>query len=102
MYRLLFQGSHAHQPPVHVREPVLTIGRADSCHVQLLANGVSDRHAAIEQRADGFYLCDLASATGVRVNESPIQQHRLRSGETIEIGAVRLCFEVLHDLPDVP
>jgi hypothetical protein len=58
--------------------------------------GVSDRHAAIERREDGYYLCDLDSANGVRVNQQLVKQQRLNSGDELDIGAARLRFEILH------
>lgn len=98
MYRLVYQGRLADHPPRIVREPVLRIGRAATCELPLPEAGVSDQHAAIERRPDGYYLCDLDSATGVRVNDQPVRQHRLSSGDEFEIGPVRLRFEVLHGI----
>lgn len=98
MYRLLFQGSRAKEAPVIVREPLVVIGRDSACQLRLLEKGVSDRHAAIERREDGYYLCDLNSATGVRVNDQPAALQRLTSGDLIELGSVRLQFEILHDI----
>ncbi len=75
---------------------MLWIGRDADCHVRLTEDGVSDRHAAIERREDGYYLCDLDSATGVRVGEQRVKQHRLASGDDVEVGAAKFRFEILH------
>ncbi len=98
MYRLLFQGRLATRPALAVREPQLWLGRDESCQVQLPENGVSPRHAVIERRADGYYITDLHSEVGLRVNGQPVTQHRLRAGDQIEIGSVTLRFEVAHDV----
>jgi len=97
MYRLLFQGRTSPQEPLTVREPRLWLGRDSTCQLVLTEPGVCDRHAAIERREDGYYLTDLESATGVRVNGAPITQHRLQTGDEIELGTARLNFEILHD-----
>ncbi len=96
MYRLVFQGRLAGREPRLVREPVLWIGRDEACPLRLTEDGVSARHAAIERREDGYYLRDLDSANGVRVNHQLIMQQRLRSGDELEIGAASLRFEILH------
>ncbi len=96
MYRLLFQGSLSGREPLVARDPFLVIGRDAACGLSLAENGVSDRHASIERREDGYYLADLDSATGVRVNDQPVTQHRLQSGDRIEIGSVSLQFELQH------
>jgi predicted component of type VI protein secretion system len=67
--------------------------------VRLTGAGVSDRHAQIEQRADGYYLRDLGSATGVRINGQRVAEQRLAGGDEIELGGVKLTFEITHELP---
>jgi pSer/pThr/pTyr-binding forkhead associated (FHA) protein len=93
MYRLHFQNT---QTSFTGRDSVTVIGRDAGCTLRLNAAGLSDRHAAIERRADGFYLRDLGSATGSRINGQPVTEQRLTSGDEIELGAVRAQFEVLH------
>ena len=65
----------------------------------LAENGVSDRHAAIERREDGYYVRDLGSANGVRVNGQLVASQRLTSGDELEVGSVRLRFEIVHEPP---
>jgi hypothetical protein len=99
MYRLLFQGRDSGRAPFIARAPQIAIGRDGSCALRLAEDGVSDRHAAIERRADGYYLRDLGSANGVRVNSQLAAEHRLATGDEIEIGSVRLRFEIVHEPP---
>lgn len=97
MYRLLFQGRLATRPALAIREPRLWLGRDETCQIQLPENGVSSRHAVIERREDGYYITDLNSEVGLRVNGQPVTQHRLQAGDQIEIGSVTLRFEIAHD-----
>lgn len=99
MYRLLFQNESPARAPFATDESLLFIGRDTSCQLRLLESGVSDRHAAIERRDDGYYVRDLDSANGVRVNGQPVRGQRLNTGDELELGAVRLRFEVVHDPP---
>lgn len=97
MYRLLFQDRRAPRPPFVAREATVVIGRDPACQLRLTDNGVSDRHASIERRADGYYLRDLGSAVGVRVNGAAVAEQCLASGDELEIGAVRIRFEFMHE-----
>jgi len=96
MYRLLFLNRVMPKEPVVVDLPSLVIGRCAECHVQLAEPGVSDRHAAIERRADGYYVRGLDGSSRIRVNGVAIAQHRLASGDDLEIGPVHLRFEIVH------
>ncbi|HEY6329481.1 MAG TPA: FHA domain-containing protein [Blastocatellia bacterium] len=65
----------------------ITIGRAFDNVVVLNDDGVSRYHAMIEPRADGFWLTDLGSRNGTRVNDELIATARkLRDGDTIAIS----------------
>jgi pSer/pThr/pTyr-binding forkhead associated (FHA) protein len=99
MYRLLFQGRDSGRAPFIAREPQIVIGRETGCALRLAEDGVSDRHAAIERRSEGYYLSDLGSANGVRVNNHLAAERRLATGDEIEIGSVRLRFEIVHEPP---
>jgi hypothetical protein len=99
MYRLLFQSGVGSKEPLVVHAPLLTIGRDASCQLPLLVNGVADHHARIERRDDGYYLRDLNSPNGVSINGRLITERRLASGDELEVGSVRMRFEILHDLP---
>src|SRR5258708_3368016 len=99
MYRLTFQSRDATRAPVTGDTAALVIGRDAGCNLQLTEAGVRDRHATIERRANGYYLRDLVGNRTVRVNDKATGDQRLRSGDEIEIGAVRFAFQVLQDAP---
>jgi len=99
MYRLVFQSRDATRAPITGDAGILVIGRETGCGLQLTEAGVRDRHAAIERRADGYYLRDLIGSRTVRVNDKAASDQRLSSGDEIEIGAVRAVFQVLQDTP---
>ena len=83
-------------------EPVFTvdrnpwrIGRSKSNDLILRDISVSRRHAEILLLEDGsLELVDLESLNGVFVNDDRISRIRLREGDRIDIGDVRMVFSL--------
>ncbi|RME72705.1 MAG: FHA domain-containing protein, partial [Chloroflexi bacterium] len=74
--------------------PRLLIGSALDNDLVLDAPGVDPNHASLELRHDHWVLQDLGGPAGTRVNHRPIAgPYRLRHGDLVEIGPVRLQFE---------
>ena len=99
MYRLLFQSRTAVRAPVTNDAACLLIGRSAACGLQLTEAGVCDQHAAIDRRSTGYFIRDLTNSNGVHVNGTAITDQRLTTGDEVELGAVRLIFEVVHEPP---
>lgn len=71
-----------------------TIGRATDCSVRLPDAGVWDQHFQVEVRpAAGVYLRLLPGAFGT-VNGQPFDVARLRDGDLIEAGVVKIRFSL--------
>jgi len=49
-------------------------------------------HAQIRRRGAETLLFDAGSSRGTRVNGAPVREHRLRSGDVIDIGKTRLIY----------
>jgi len=76
---------------------VLVLGRAPSCDVVLSdrERKVSRSHCALvhlQQPAAGFFVRDLGSLHGTRVNGASISQRLLKDDDIIEIADYRLVF----------
>jgi hypothetical protein len=71
---------------------VTVIGRAAEADLRLNDPGVSRRHAEIRQESGGFWIVDLGSTNGLRVNEAPIARHELINGDRVEIGSTTMVF----------
>src|SRR3954469_18096567 len=70
-----------------------TLGRDEACEVSLLDEAASRRHAAISRRGDRFFVRDLGSRNGTRLNGAAIKaEEAIRSGDEVTIGATRLRF----------
>ncbi len=68
------------------------IGRAPAADLQLADEGVWDQHLQLDfHRGDGFFL-NAQSGALATVNGEPVENTRLRNGDSIELGAVKLRF----------
>ena len=67
------------------------IGRSASNSIAIEDDEISRRHCEIEFRDGAFWLSDLGSANGTRVNGAPLNEpYALRDGDLIQIGQSEL------------
>lgn len=72
--------------------PVLGIGRDSSNAIQLHDNEVSRQHAELRLVDNAYVLCDLNSSNGTFVNGRLVRQHRLHSGDQVQVGSTLMLF----------
>jgi pSer/pThr/pTyr-binding forkhead associated (FHA) protein len=71
----------------------LTLGRAEDMDISIPHNSVSRFHCEIHALGDSrFELVDKGSSNGVRVNGSDLSRGIMESGDTIELGDVKLRY----------
>ncbi len=80
------------QEVCHLTEPVTNIGRHPDNHIVLSHNTVSRHHAQIRLRAGQHIIFNAQSLSGTRVNDVQIKEHRLKSGDVIDLGNSRLVY----------
>jgi hypothetical protein len=74
--------------------PSLTLGRRSSNDISLPDLKVSRRHARFDGQGSAWYITDLHSRNGTRVNGHDVnEQLKLKNGDIIELGLQRLRFE---------
>ncbi|MBE7465200.1 MAG: protein kinase [Planctomycetes bacterium] len=71
----------------------LTIGRQKGNHVRIDEPKASRNHARVFQKDGSYFLEDLESSNGTKVNGHKITRVTLTHGDTIHIGATRFVFE---------
>jgi hypothetical protein len=76
----------------HLTEAVNNIGRHPDNHIVLLDNTVSRHHAQIRLRSGQHIIFNAQSLSGTRVNNVQIKEHRLKSGDVIDLGNSRLVY----------
>lgn len=84
-----------------IENEVTTIGRHPDSLVQLTCPSSSGRHATIKQTGDEFYVQDLGSSNGTRVNGAEIEEALLKDGDRVGFGDVQAVFYA-GDPPVVP
>lgn len=76
-------------------EPSITLGRRSSNDISLPDLKLSRQHARFEGRGASWYLTDLHSTNGTRLNgRAVIDRSELHPGDIIELGLQRLRFEI--------
>ena len=71
-----------------------TLGREITNAVRLLDHEVSRRHAEVRLVGDSYRLVDLHSANGTYLNNEPVNEVLLRSGDQIRFGQSIVQFQV--------
>ncbi|HJL18328.1 MAG TPA: GGDEF domain-containing protein [Sandaracinaceae bacterium LLY-WYZ-13_1] len=91
--------SGPHPGAIHsVDGDVLVLGRDRSLPARIDDRGISRRHARVIRIAGVFYVEDLGSTNGTRVNGERVSQPRpLRDGDRIQLGASTLLRVTLQD-----
>lgn len=72
--------------------PLTHIGRMEDNDLVVDDPHVSRYHLQIRQRGGEYLLFDAGSSRGTRVNGALVREHRLRTGDVIEIGKTRLIY----------
>ncbi|MCR4411132.1 MAG: ATP-binding protein [Thermoguttaceae bacterium] len=73
-------------------ESVLGLGRDSSNAIQLHDTEVSRQHAQIRRDDNAYLLCDLNSSNGTYVNGRRVRQHRLSSGDQVQVGSTLMLY----------
>lgn len=87
-------------PPMHVGDsfpllPITSIGRAPTNTAPLPDDTASLEHALVHLRAGRWWLEDLESRNGTRLNNARIEQPvPVSAGDVIEVGRVKLKVEI--------
>ncbi len=82
-----------------LNEEIIILGRARDCDIQIDDQSVSSKHARIVREEDPFlnnnhlfYIEDLKSTNGTRLNENNVSRQKLSDGDWLGIGFTRFQF----------
>src|SRR5712691_1558316 len=73
----------------------ISIGRTEGNDLILNHPSVSRKHARFEPRSNHWWIIDLKSTNGVKVNGNLVTEAQVNSGDVIHIGSVQLDVKVL-------
>lgn len=94
--QLLINGERA----VALTKNVINIGRGLDNDIILEDQYVSRHHVQLRLRFGAYTLFDVHSQSGTQVNNIAVKEHRLQSGDVIQIGSTQLIF--VEDSPEPP
>ncbi len=77
-----------------VLDPINRVGRHPRNNIRLNDREISKEHAIIELRGNDWFLKDLGSSNGSFVNSRRIREAKLKHGDDLQLGSMRLAFEV--------
>ena len=90
--KILVKLLHQQNQIFPMSEGTIKIGRGDDADLVLPNVSISRIHAIIEKQGDDFWIKDNGSQNGFRINKQTLTEHRLSSGDEIQIGAFTLVF----------
>ena len=71
-----------------------TIGREENNHIVLTTSAVSRHHAALNERDGDFWIVDLGSVNGLKVNGTRVTQPvRLQAGDRILLPSIYFIYQ---------
>lgn len=74
----------------HIR---VTIGRSDKNLIHLDDPSVSSQHCVVVRDGDRYFIEDLGSTNGTRLNFKAIEKAPLRSKDILRIGGIEFMFD---------
>ncbi|HEY2250338.1 MAG TPA: FHA domain-containing protein [Planctomycetaceae bacterium] len=79
--------------PIPLLKPRLTVGRSAECDIPIPGGTISSKHCFLEQRGGVWYVNDLASRNGIRIDGVRCQEGQLPPGCVLWIAQQRYQVE---------
>jgi pSer/pThr/pTyr-binding forkhead associated (FHA) protein len=79
-----------------IRE-VMTVGRRESCDICMRFPNISGKHAELAFKSGYWFIRDLHSTNGIKVNDLRVDQKILHPGDKISIG--KRLYTIEYNLP---
>lgn len=94
MFKLLIADDEGKTTVVPLVRDEVTIGRKEGNTIRLTERNVSRKHAKLRRSGTSFFLSDLGSFNGVRVNGRRIEaETELKPGDQVVIGDYQLALQ---------
>jgi pSer/pThr/pTyr-binding forkhead associated (FHA) protein len=78
---------------ITLTRPVMTLGRRESCDICLRFPNISGLHCELSFRDGYWFVRDLGSTNGIKVNGIRVLQRPLRPGDEISISHRRYAIQ---------
>src|SRR5438128_551021 len=90
---------HLPEPAAGIIQAAVIIGRKAGHAIVVDDPSVSRRHAKIVKDGRAYFISDMDSRTGTRINGRPIDREKLHGGDEITIGPAKIIFKRGLHLP---
>ena len=90
----ILTGEHAGR--TFLLEGKMIVGRDAGSQIRINDRSISRKHAAIEQRDDGFYVVDLGSQNGTLLNDAPVKESILPGTCKLQFGTIEAEFSLVQ------
>ncbi|MEZ0387042.1 MAG: FHA domain-containing protein, partial [Verrucomicrobium sp.] len=94
MARIVFTLEDGTEIEAELDADVITIGRRADSIVVLPSSSVSSHHATIKQRGDSYYVQDLGTTNGTKLNGVEVEEARLEDGDQLMFGDIPAVFHL--------
>lgn len=88
MARIVFTLEDGVEIETELDTDVITVGRHPDSIVVLPSASVSSHHATIKRRGADFYVQDLGTTNGTKLNGVEIEEAKLEHGDTVTFGDI--------------
>jgi adenylate cyclase len=82
--------------PIPLLKPRLVVGRTPDCDISIPLGTVSSKHCLMEWREDGWFVSDLGSRNGIRIDGVRCSEGKLAPGSVLWIAQNRFQVEYLQ------
>ncbi|MDR0704631.1 MAG: FHA domain-containing protein [Planctomycetaceae bacterium] len=72
--------------PIPLCKPEILVGRKDNCDIVLRFSNVSGQHCRLVLSGGYWYVLDLHSTNGIKLNGAKVTDHRVDPGATLAIS----------------
>ena len=84
---------------VPLDKAIMLIGRGAECDLTLKGSQkISRRHCCIAQVNDYYVIRDLGSMNGIRVNDKPVRESKVKPGDRLTIGDIDFELDVQQSI----
>lgn len=95
----MIKSANGHRTMRYFNQAEITIGRDPGCDIPLTEDTVSARHAHLTYHHNQWWLEDLASTNGTRLNNMPITTPTvITSGDEIQCGATGITVSLSENV----
>lgn len=88
MARIVFTLEDGVEIETELDTDVITVGRHPDSIVVLPSASVSSHHATIKRRGEDFYVQDLGTTNGTKLNGVEVEEAKLEHGDTVTFGDI--------------